>query len=376
MTDMPSLGTTEKKSPLVPVAIVAALVGTLSGTAWWLTHREAQAAPVSTPAPATEAVAAAEVAAVAPTPSDTAPTSPPAPVNPSAVPSQPPAVPSQAPTVAAPLAPKPAAAGGLATLTATIAGPLESAIVGQVGKDVGQPLTQVVNRSLVWWLKVPGDLLKGDVLTAVYEERPGQEPLVHAVRFTSRKFGKTFEAFRFQAVSDSHARFFQADGSTLEEELVGGPIEDYEQITSLLRDGRGHKGVDFKAPVGTPVRATFDGVISRKNWSFRGNGNSIEIEESGGQGRTAMYLHLSELPKSVQPGQHVKKGQVLAQSGNSGRSFAPHLHYQLMKGGTVVDPFKSHSTTRGQLSPAERAGFEAKVASFKALMPADAVAGN
>jgi murein DD-endopeptidase len=367
MSEMPTLGTTEKKSPLVPVALVACLVGTLSGTAWWLTHREAQAA-------VPEPVASTADAPVTPPP--TAVEAPPAPINPTAAPAGPsPASPAIAAAPAlAPPSPKPAS--GLQTLTATIAGPLESAIVSQVGKDVGQPLTQVVNRSLVWWVKVPGDLLKGDVLTAVYEARPGQEPLVHAVRYSSRKFGKTFEAFRFQGAGEAHARFFQPDGTTLEEQLVGGPIDDYEQITSLLRDGRGHKGVDFKAPVGTPVRATFDGVITRKNWSFRGNGNSIEVEESGGQGRTALYLHLSELPKSVQPGTHVKKGQVLAQSGNSGRSFAPHLHYQLMKGGTVVDPFKSHSTSRESLPTADRAAFEAKVASLKALLPADAVAGN
>lgn len=372
MSEMPTLGSTEKKSPLVPVAIVASLVGTLSGTAWWLTHREARAevpepvvaadAPVTPPAPSAEAPVAA--VAVAP-PVD--PTNAPTPTTPlgQAV--------AAAPTI---VPPAPRRGAGLQTVTTTIAGPLESAIVSQVGKDVGQPLTQVVNRSLVWWMKVPGDLLKGDVLTAVYEERAGQEPLVHAVRYSSRKFGKTFEAFRFQGTGDAHARYFQPDGTTLEEQLVPSPIDDYEQITSLLRDGRGHKGVDFKAPVGTPVKATFDGVITRKNWSFRGNGNSIEVEETGGQGRTALYLHLSELPKSVQPGLRVKKGQVLAQSGNSGRSFAPHLHYQLMKDSTVVDPFKSHSTSREQLPAGDRAAFEAKVASLKAQMPADAVAGN
>jgi murein DD-endopeptidase MepM/ murein hydrolase activator NlpD len=368
MSEMPTLGTTETKSPLVPVALVACLVGTLSGTAWWLTHREAQAA-------VPEPVAAAEAPATPPLPAVDAP---PAPVNPTAAPTPTAPAPSGPALAAAPTsaATTPRPAGGLRTLSATIAGPLESAIVAQVGKDVGQPLTQVVNRSLVWWMKVPGDLLKGDVLTAVYEERAGQEPLVHAVRYSSRKFGKTFEAFRFQGAGEAHARFFQPDGTTLEEQLVGGPIEDYEQITSLLRDGRGHKGVDFKAPVGTPVKATFDGIITRKNWSFRGNGNSLEIEEAGGQGRTALYLHLSELPKSVQVGARVKKGQVLAQSGNSGRSFAPHLHYQLMKGGTVVDPFKSHPTSRESVPSGDRAAFEAKVASLKALLPADAVAGN
>lgn len=372
MPEMPTLGTTEKKQPIAQVAIIAAVVGTIAGLGYWVTHRhpsEPTPEPVAAPAPA-EGTAAPVAAELAPGMGEVAPTTAPA-----AAPT------AAAPTAQAPSAPPaplavPKAKDGMKTVTATIAGPLESAIVGQVGRDVGGPLTQVVNRSLVWWVKVPGDLLKGDTLSAIYEEREGQEPLVHAVRYTSRKFGKTFEAFRYQAKGDVSPKFYQLDGSTLEEQLVDSPIDEYEQITSLLRDGRKHKGVDFKAPVGTPVRATFDGVIVRKNWNFRGNGNSIEIEESGGQGRTALYLHLSEVPKSVQPGDKVKRGQVLAKSGNTGHSFAPHLHYQLMKGTTVVDPFQSHKTRRDSLASDQRASFDGAVAKLKALMPADTLAGN
>ncbi|MBL8922272.1 MAG: M23 family metallopeptidase [Myxococcaceae bacterium] len=368
MPEMPTLGSPEKKQPPVAqVAIIAAVVGTVSGFAWWVTHRPPDAAPAEPTAAATPPRAAE---APAPPPAELAPTGAPAPIAAAPAPASAPPAPALAP-----LAVK-KDKSGLKAFTATIAGPLETAVVAQVGRDVGGPLTQVVTRSLVWWFKVPGDLLKGDTLTAVYEERDGQEPMVHAVRFTSRKFGKTFEAFRFQAKGDAHARFIQLDGTTLEEQLVDPPIDDYEQITSLLRDGRRHKGVDFKAPVGTPVRATFDGVIARKNWNFRGNGNSLEIEESGGQGRTALFLHLSEIPRSVQPGDKVKRGQVLAKSGNTGRSFAPHLHYQLMKGATVVDPFESHKTRRDTLPPADRADFDAQVAKLKALMPAETIAGN
>ena len=145
---------------------------------------------------------------------------------------------------------------------------------------------------------------------------------------------------------------------------------------SLLRDGRKHKGVDFKAPVGTPVKATFEGVVARKNWNFRGNGNSVEIHESGGAGRSALYLHLSELPKTLSVGQRIKKGETFAKSGNTGHSFAPHLHYQLMNGDKVIDPFVSHKTTRISLPASERSPFEHKKAELDALLPATALAGG
>lgn len=262
----------------------------------------------------------------------------------------------------------PAAGPRLERLGVTLKGPLETAVVDAVGRDVGTPLTQVINRSLVWWLRVPQDLTRGDALAAVFEQRVDQEPLVHAVRFTSRKLGKTLEAYRFQPAGAPFPRYFHPDGSELEEHLVDGPIDAWEQITSLLRDGRRHKGIDFKAPVGSPVKATFDGVVIRKNWNFQSNGNSLEIRETGGKGRTAIYLHLSELPSSMALGTRVRKGQLIATSGNTGRSFAPHLHYQLMLGGRVVDPFDSHATRRPVLPAADRPAFEAAMRALQAQL--------
>lgn len=353
MPEMPTLGEQPKKSPVPAMAVTAVIVGLLTGGVYWWTHRApAPAAPEPAAATAPAPVAAAPQAVEAPAP-----------------------VAAAAPAPVAAAAPAPAS-DGFASFTATINGPLESAIVAATNKDTGTALTQVVNRSLVWWLRVPQDLVKGDTLSVVYETRDGKEPIVHAVRYASGKLGKTFEAYRYKASRDDFSRFYQPDGVELEERLVDAPLESYEQVTSLLRDGRRHKGVDFKTPVGTPVRATFDGVISRKNWNFRGNGNSLEIEESGGQGRTALYLHLSELPKTVRPGDRVKRGQVIAQSGNSGHSFAPHLHYQLMKGDSVVDPFDSHKTTRASLPLTERAAFEQAMAKLKQRLPADKLAGG
>lgn len=368
MPEMPILGQPPRKSPVAPVAMTAVVVGLLSGVAYWWTHR----APAADTAPAAAQPQATAEAAAAP-PAD--PTAAPAAAPTAAAPTA--AAPTAAvPTAAAPAPAMPAApADGLQSITVTINGPLESAIIAAAGKEVGAPLTQVITRTLVWWVRVPQDLVKNDGLSVVYETRPGQEPLVHAVRFTSGKLGKTVEAYRYQAKGAAFARYYQPDGAELEERLTDSPLDSYEQITSLLRDGRRHKGVDFKTPVGTPVKATFDGTITRKNWNFRGNGNSIEIEEAGGQQRTAMFLHLSELPKSVQPGQRVKKGQVIAESGNTGHSFAPHLHYQLMRGETVLDPFDSQTTTRGTLGAADHPAFDIAIAGLKSHLAAEAVAG-
>lgn len=345
---MPSLGPEPKKNPMPKVLAIAILVGALVGGIYWVRKTpSASSGDASPTAPTTELAQTAEVDAGAAA--------------------------TAAPVAEAPKGPsreEQLAKSGLKTAQATIRGPLETAIVDAVGPQVGPALTQVVTRSLVWWVSVPGDLLRGDTLDIVYEERVNQEPLVHAVRFHSTKHGKTFKAFLYKASSESYPRFYEESGAELEERLTQSPIADYEQITSLLRDGRRHKGVDFKAPEGTPVMATFDGTITRRNWSFRGNGNSIEVTERGGR-RKALYLHLEELPSNIRVGMRVARGEVIAKSGNTGRSFAPHLHYQLMGAGgsKVLDPFVEHGTFRKSLPETERAAFEAARQRLEALLP-------
>jgi murein DD-endopeptidase len=369
MPEMPTLGSPPKQSPVIPVAITALVVGCLTGGIFWLRSTPPRSAPPAQDSAPTTLEMAPPAAAPAPGSTVVA-----APTEPAAAPSPTLAV-APAPGTVVPAAPVAAPTlPGLKGFTVNIKGPLESAIVASEGKEVGTALTQVVNRSLVWWVRVPQDLTKGDRLSVVYETRDGQEPLVHAVRFTSGKFGKTFETYRFKATSEAFARYYQADTTELEERLVDAPLDSWEQVTSLLRDGRRHKGVDFKTPVGTPVKATFDGVVARKNWNFRGNGNSIELQESGGKGRTALYLHLAELPKSLAVGQKFKRGEVMAKSGNTGHSFAPHLHYQLMSGDKVIDPFESHATMRASLPAADKAAFDKRKAELGGLFPTEVAA--
>jgi len=95
-----------------------------------------------------------------------------------------------------------------------------------------------------------------------------------------------------------------------------------------------HKGMDFTSPTGTPIYATGDGVVRRADAGASGFGNHIVI--SHGFGYETLYAHLSRY--NCRPGKRVKRGDVIGFVGSTGRSQAPHLHYEVHKGGSVVNP--------------------------------------
>ena len=198
----------------------------------------------------------------------------------------------------------------------------------------------------------------GDLCEVLYRVNP-DDPVaieVHGLRYRSQKFDRTLEAWRFQPEGWLFPGWFDAEGREVAGYLDDGPLAEYEQISSLIGDGRGHDGMDFKAPVGTAVLAPFAGTVTRTNWRFKYNGNSIEIRERSG--RISRFLHLSEVAAGVAAGTKVEPGQRIGATGNTGRSSAPHLHYELIDSkGRVLDPLDHHEVRHRKLGVADLEGY-------------------
>lgn len=113
------------------------------------------------------------------------------------------------------------------------------------------------------------------------------------------------------------------------------PVKSDFRFTSGfgMRWGRLHAGTDFAAPVGTPIYATADGVVTEAGWSS-GYGRLIKIQHEFGI--ETRYAHLNAI--RVEVGQRVSRGQRIGDMGNSGRSTGPHLHYEVRVGGEPVNP--------------------------------------
>lgn len=106
------------------------------------------------------------------------------------------------------------------------------------------------------------------------------------------------------------------------------------RIDPIYKVNKFHKGVDFSAPQGTPVYAPGEGKVISVKKSKRGYGNQVQIDH--GYGYITFYAHLKEF--NVKKGDIVKRGQVIAYIGSTGKSTAPHLHYEVRKDGRAINP--------------------------------------
>jgi lipoprotein NlpD len=109
-------------------------------------------------------------------------------------------------------------------------------------------------------------------------------------------------------------------------------------VTSLFgqRDGRPHEGIDLGSPDGSPVRAVCGGRVVYAAERLRGYGRMVVLDH--GRGLTTVYAHNEQL--LVEEGQRVEAGQLLARSGHTGRATAPHLHFEVRRGGRPEDPLQ------------------------------------
>ena len=107
-----------------------------------------------------------------------------------------------------------------------------------------------------------------------------------------------------------------------------------------------HWGMDFSAKTGTPIYATGDGTIARADARAVGFGNHVRIDH--GFGYVSIYAHMDKIV--VRRGNRVKRGDLIGYVGNTGRSVAPHLHYEIVKDGRKINPINFYS---GSLSPIE-----------------------
>lgn len=238
-------------------------------------------------------------------------------------------------------------------------------------------LSAHLGRLMAWFMDIKKSMRNGDSLDVVYEKVAGPEQFkIRKLIYKSQLFGKTFEAFYFDEFDQGNGGYFDRDGKEIARRILEAqsPIRHYIEITSLPGDFRkamgGHSGTDFKAKVGTPIYSGFAGKVTRTNWNVRANGYCVEIDHPK-LGIKTLYLHLSRV--KVKRGQTIQAGQQIAESGNTGRTFAPHLHYEIQNRKnkkTIYNPFtfKHHKSYTRNIPIQHRQAFQKMVSSYNSVI--------
>ncbi len=184
----------------------------------------------------------------------------------------------------------------------------------------------------------------GDSFEVLYdesEEGEAHNQLLYAA-ITARN--DTYRYYRFQTPDDGLIDYYDQEGRSTRKFLVRMPLVG-GRFTSgfgmrfhpILGYSRPHMGVDWAAPIGTPVFAAGNGTIASAGWDS-GYGRRIEIEHANGY--TTTYNHLSGFARGAKAGAHVKQGQVIGYLGQTGLATGPHLHYEILVNGHFVDPMR------------------------------------
>lgn len=167
--------------------------------------------------------------------------------------------------------------------------------------------------------------------------------------------GKDYYAIPFE--QDSVSTYFDEEGNSLRKAFLKAPM-DFFRITSrftnarfhpVLKRYRAHHGVDYAAPVGTPVKTIGDGVVITKAFQGGGAGNYLKIKHNSTY--TTSYMHLKGYAKGIQVGSRVRQGETIGYVGSTGLSTGPHLDFRVYKDGVPINPLKMESPPSIPIKP-------------------------
>lgn len=193
------------------------------------------------------------------------------------------------------------------------------------------------------------DIRPGDSFSMLYEEKYLEGKKVGTGAIVAAEFktqGRTYHAIRYTDASGK-TDYFTPHGTGMHKAFIRTPV-NYTRISShfnlkrqhpILHRIRAHKGVDYAAPRGTPVKSVGEGKITFMG-TKGGYGKTVAINHGRKQGKqyTTLYAHLSRFSPTLRVGSRVKQGQVIAYVGSTGLATAPHLHYEFHVDGIHRNP--------------------------------------
>ena len=222
-------------------------------------------------------------------------------------------------------------------------------------------LTMRLAQIFQWDIDFVLDIRPGDEFFVLFEELYFEGEFVGYGDILAAEFvnqGRRYQAVQYQTQS-GRKDYFTPDGISMRKAFLRAPVE-FSKISSrfnmrrlhpVRKTVRPHRGIDYAAPIGTPILAAGDGRI---NTATRNRANGRYIIINHGQQFVTKYLHLSKFARGIKAGKRVKQGQVIGYVGATGLVTGPHLHYEFLVNGVHMNPRtvalpKAKSIAKGEL---------------------------
>lgn len=267
------------------------------------------------------------------------------------------------------------------TRTAEVAGVVESSLYESVQKSgESTSLVSLLVELFAWDVNFYVDTHPGDHWKVIVEKQYlGGQFYKYGALLAAEYGGKvgTFRAFYWKPPgAKTPGKYYDERGQAITKTMLKTPLRyvrisskfDRKRFHPILHVEKAHLGIDYAAPVGTPVWASASGRVVEAQMK-RGSGNTVVIAHANGL--ATRYYHLSRFARGLHAGQMVRQKDVIGFVGTTGLSTGPHLHFSLTKNGVFVDPSKMQ-VTRDPSVP-DRTGFleaiRPRVATLKLLQP-------
>ncbi len=226
-------------------------------------------------------------------------------------------------------------------------------------KTIGIPVSAIIEltNSYSHQIDFQRQIKPGDSITVIIEKFLKQDgSFVNYGKIIFASFNlsnKKINLYRFSSSSSESAEYFSEDGKSIRRSLLRTPI-NIVRISShfgrrahpILGYTKIHKGVDFSAPIGTPIYAAGNGIVIEAGWRS-GYGKFIQIRHN--KNLVTAYAHMNGFSKNIASGAKVKQGQVIGYVGMTGHATGPHLHYEVRINGKHVNPASIKTTLATEL---------------------------
>lgn len=231
--------------------------------------------------------------------------------------------------------------------TAYASGDIQSSLfLASANAGLSQSLTMELANIFGWDIDFALDIRRGDQFTVIYEQRYKNGNKIKEGNILAAEFinqGKTHRALRYKDPVTGSTGYYSPSGHSLRKAFLRSPV-NFSRISSrfttsryhpILHKLRSHKGVDYAARRGTPVRASGDGKVIYKGVKG-GYGKTVVLKH--GSRYTTLYAHLNNYNRKIRSGGRVKQGQIIGYVGSTGLASGPHLHYEFRVNGVHRNP--------------------------------------